>query len=58
MDLDHILSIDKANQFVHVEPSVCIGYLNKFLVREVSFFNLSFAFILKQVLVVKKVILS
>jgi len=34
VDLDHILSIDKANQFVHVEPSVCIGYLNKFLVRE------------------------
>jgi len=34
LDLDHVLSIDKANQYVHVEPSVCIGYLNKFLIRE------------------------
>jgi len=34
VDLDHVLSIDKVNNYVHVEPSVCIGYLNKFLVQE------------------------
>jgi len=34
VDLDHVLSIDKANGYVHVEPSICIGFLNKFLIRE------------------------
>jgi delta24-sterol reductase len=34
VDLDHVISIDRVNQYVHVEPSICIGYLNKFLIRE------------------------
>ena len=36
VDLDYVLSLNKEEGYVHVEPSVCIGFLNKFLVSEVK----------------------
>ena len=38
VELDHVIELNSKDGYVHVEPGVCIGFLNKFLVRQVCKF--------------------